>query len=139
MPDATRAFAAVTPALQRETIAPRTLWAVESSAPPLRLPRAAYLLPVYDEYLIAYKDRDLAMDPRTREFDPTKRDDFGHYLVIDGRFVGTWRWVSDEDAIDLRLMPYCRLSSADDRLLRRAAARLAAFTGRRVTMSRATA
>ena len=137
IPDARRAFEAVSPALERRTVGTRTLWSVESEAPTARPTRAAHLLPVYDEYLIAYKDREIAMDPRTQGFDRAQRDDFGHYIVINGRFAGTWRWMAVEDAIDVRLLPYCQLTSADDRLVRQAAARLAAFTGQRVRMSRA--
>jgi hypothetical protein len=84
----------------------------------------AYLLPVYDEYLIAYKDRHLTADSRIRDLDPSSRDDFGHYLVIDGRFAGTWRWVPSADGAVARVMPYRPLSVPEQRAVRAAGRRL---------------
>ena len=136
MVDAKRAAEAALPALQRSTVDAQTYWSLPSTATASRPRRATYLLPVYDEYLIAYKDRAIAIDPRTRGFDPSKRDDFGHYIVIDGRFTGSWRWVAVPEAISVRLLPYRRITAEEERSLRAVAGRLGAFTSARVTIGR---
>jgi hypothetical protein len=60
--DARAGLAAVDRELARETIDGRTYW-FRSSGRTVATPRAAYLLPLFDEYLIAYKDRSAALDP----------------------------------------------------------------------------
>jgi hypothetical protein len=135
MRDAKRGLEAVSPTLRQQQIESTTYWSVAGAARPPRLAPAAHLLPVYDEYLIAYKDRDVAFDPRTRAFDRSQRDDYGNYLVIGGQFAGAWRWVLGERKIVLHLTPYRRLTQADTRLLREAANRLSVFASRPVTMA----
>ena len=53
---------------------------------------AHYLLPNYDEYLIAYRDRDAVVDPdRARNLGVASSRDFPHQLVLDGRVAGSWQ------------------------------------------------
>ena len=52
--------------------------------------RAAYLLPPYDEFLIAYKDRSASLDPAL--WTPgAGRGPYAAPVVLDGRVVGGWR------------------------------------------------
>ena len=44
----------------------RRYWLAPNIRVPARLPRSAFLLPPYDEYLIAFKDRSAAIDPGLR-------------------------------------------------------------------------
>ncbi len=74
-----------------------TYWFVESlivtsSRAERRLPLRAYLLPNYDEFLIAYKDRILTHSPVRRDMVPSAAADrFPHHVVVDGRLAGSWR------------------------------------------------
>ncbi len=53
---------------------------------------ATYLLPNYDEYLIAYKDRGAVLDPaRSRQLGVFSSEEHPHHVVIDGRVAGSWR------------------------------------------------
>ena len=57
------------------------------------MPPATFLLPNYDEYLIAYKDRGL-VQPRGEVIgDGIMKgpDAFAHPLVVDGLLAGFWR------------------------------------------------
>jgi hypothetical protein len=134
MKDARRGVEAVSPPMRSETIDGLTMWSVEDTTP-LRRGRSAHLLPIYDEYLNAYRDRAPIIDARVRA--SSARDDFGHYLVVDGRYVGTWRWLPGEGAITVRVMPYVSLTAADLRLVEQAARRLGSFAGARVSVVRA--
>jgi hypothetical protein len=82
--DARTSIEAAGPALARMVVGDLTCWHAPSLADPPRGRSSAHLLPNYDEYLIAYKDR----DPVT---EGAGRDMFSHYVVIDGRLAGTWR------------------------------------------------
>jgi hypothetical protein len=88
------------------------------SAGALRPPaRAAYLLPPYDEYLIAYRDRSGGRDP------------FAALVVLDGRVVGTWRRTADTRRVSVTFDLRERLGRAGARLVEDAARRYAAFLG----------
>lgn len=65
----------------------RTYWTLNSGTVPPQRGTQVHLLPVYDEFLIAYRDR-LAVPhgPSTYTLGPIK-----HALVIDGAVVGTWK------------------------------------------------
>jgi hypothetical protein len=132
MADARRAFAAASPAARSETIGGLTFWSVPNGPRPGPSRSTTWLLPIYDEYLIAYTDRDVAIDPVARALDPSRRDDRGHYLVADRRFAGNWRWLAEQGRNVVRVMPYRRLTAADDRAIRAASRQLAAFMGQQV-------
>jgi hypothetical protein len=51
--------------------------------------RDAILLPPYDEYAVAYRDRGAALDPQHAAA-AARNGIFSPTIVIDGRIVGTW-------------------------------------------------
>jgi len=59
---------------------------------PERALGAHYLLPNYDEYLIAYKDRGAVLEPaRAGNLGVFTSAEFPHQVVADGRVAGSWR------------------------------------------------
>jgi hypothetical protein len=92
--------------------------------------RAAWLLPNFDEYLVAYKDRAAVLGDGV---DP--RNALTHTVIIDGRAAGTWRLQRDEDPQRIVVSPRRRLSPDEEQRIRRAAARYSVFTGRTVTVA----
>jgi Winged helix DNA-binding domain len=94
-------------------------------APPKReAPRrapAAFLLPNYDEFGIAYKDRGLIIDerdPRDRRNPAMTGAEFAHLLIVNGRLRGSWRRGGVDPAVELRL--YRPLARSESPLVRRA-------------------
>ena len=68
---------------------------------------AHYLLPNYDEYLIAYRDRDAVVDPdRARNLGLASSRDFPHQLVLDGRVAGSWQRQMTDRQGTLVVKPY---------------------------------
>jgi hypothetical protein len=56
-----------------------------------RTARSAFLLPNYDEYTVAYKERHLFCEPdATWSSSPRANVPFAHVIVLDGRVVGGW-------------------------------------------------
>lgn len=119
--DAKTAAASAGDAIASETIGGQTYWL---STSPTRPPRAGglYLLPNFDEYLVAYSDRSAAYDGADSE--TTLRNT----VVIDGRIVGTWRRTFSRDAVAIQVSPLKRLRETDT--LARAVERYGAFLGR---------
>src|SRR5262249_19314617 len=75
--------------LVQDTVDGRTYW-LSSSTWPRSRSRAVYLLPLYDEYLIAYKDRSAAIDT-SRWSRIVARNPFSAPVVVNGQVVGRWK------------------------------------------------
>ena len=70
-------------------------WTVESPAesPAVRVRAggAVHLLPIYDEYLVAFRDRMAVPHSAGRVGTPSMPVTFQHALVLDGQVAGTWK------------------------------------------------
>jgi hypothetical protein len=94
----------------------------------------ALLLPNYDEYLIAHKDRGLVLDPATPPASG-RSDPYAHHLVIDGRLRGSWTRTIGTRTATLSVRPYRPLSKPEQRALGAEATRFSRFLGMPVTLS----
>jgi Winged helix DNA-binding domain len=128
--DAKAGLAAVKPALATEVAGDRTYWFAPSrAAAPAAFP-TGFLLPNYDEYLVAYKDRDAVVSTiATQRIGEGKFDPYAHPLVLDGKLAGTWRRTVTQQAAHVSVSPFRRLSRENSRTLDDAAGRLANFLG----------
>lgn len=103
--------------LVHEQIDGLTLW---SLAPQERAPRASAsvrLLPIYDEYVVAYRDRQHITTPLKG------LDMWGNHLVADGGLIGAWRAAGDE----ITLTPHAKLHSRHQALVTREVKRFQRF------------
>jgi hypothetical protein len=101
-------------------------------APPVlqRVARADFLLPNYDEYLVAYRDRTAVIEPaRARNLGVFTSAEHPHQLIIDGRVAGSWRRTITHDTLTVDVWPYTTLSRAQVAAVRRQAARYGRFLG----------
>jgi hypothetical protein len=88
-----------------------------------------HLLPIYDEYLVAY--RDLQAVPRP----PYLMGNFQHVMVIGGQVAGTWRIITGTAGPTMDVRPLRRLTPAERRGLVVAAKRYGRFLGTPVSLS----
>lgn len=130
--DARRAVAAAgagAPHLAAGTAASRTSHrALRTAARPIPHRPHALLLPPYDEYTVAYRDRSAALDPKHAA--AARNGIFGPTIVLDGRIVGTWKRRLDRDRVEIAVQTFGKLSEAGARLVAREAARYGRFLGR---------
>jgi hypothetical protein len=99
-------------------------WSLNRSAPRVARPKAAvHLLPVYDEYLVAY--RDLRAVPRPAYI----LGSFQHALVIGGQTAGTWRVIPGRTGVTVKVTPHRRLTPGERRGLALEVARYGKFLG----------
>jgi Winged helix DNA-binding domain len=133
--DAKAGLEMVKPALVRELVGDLTYWlvATRSVAPPVS--PSAYLLPNYDESLIAYRDRGLVVSDATGGAVPG-RDAFAHHLLVDGRIAGSWRRTLQDDSVLLEAATYQSLTRSQAGTLAAAAERYSTFVGLPVTLKK---
>jgi hypothetical protein len=109
-------------------IAGRTYWWL--GEPSSTRARAVHLLPIYDEYLVAYRDRDAV--PHRPSALPRRPDEsvtFQHSLVIRGQVAGSWKLARTQKAVRLHVFPAATLSRADRAALVKVARRYEEFVG----------
>jgi len=120
--DAKAGIASVEPALHEEVVDGCTYWFVGSRALASSASPSAHLLPNYDEYWVAYKDRGPVAGA-------SGRDAFTHSLVLEGRFAGSWRRTLKKEPVLVEASPHWRLSRVETRALASAARRYGRFIG----------
>ncbi len=129
--EARAGLAAARSRLVPEVVDGETWWRSDSpaAAPAIgRSPRVE-LLPAFDEYLVAYRDRRAMLAA-----EHAKRINAGGGLlaptvVVDGRVAGTWRRTLERRAVQLELQLFEPLPARVGRALAVAAARYGAFLG----------
>jgi hypothetical protein len=100
----------------------RIYWTLNSGKVPASRGTQVHLLPIYDEFLVAYRDRvAVPHGPSTYALGPMK-----HALVIDGQVAGTW---TTDRAGQVSVMPVRRLTPAERTAVEAEAARFAKFVG----------
>lgn len=89
---------------------------------------AAYLLPNYDEYTIAYKERDLFYPPAdAKTFDQRENPIFNHTLVMHGRIVGMWRRPLQKKRSEIEVMFLKKLNAEEEILFQNALQKYSSF------------
>ena len=68
-----------------------------------------YLLPIYDEYIMGYKNRSAILDFNNK-IKPPPKFLFDHTIIIAGQIVGTWRRTIHNKSIDLEFNLFKPLS-----------------------------
>lgn len=118
--------------LVQEVIDGKTYWVPHSTPARKALSRTAYLLPAYDEYLVAYKDRSAALEPISGKRAIPGNAVFSSPIVIGGCVVGYWKRSLKEDSVVITLNPFAPFSKAKVRAVDEAAHRYGSFLGLRV-------
>jgi hypothetical protein len=132
LPDARAGIDAAGATLVKETVAGRARWSARSSPARSRTEPVAALLPPWDEYVVAYKDRAAALGHLPPE-EARVRYAVGNWLVVvDGLVCGAWRRTLTRLTVRVALDFWTRVTPARRRAVREAAARYARFLGRRL-------
>jgi hypothetical protein len=114
--DAELGLEAARPKLRQDTIDGRVFWSAPARS--VAAPRGctALLLPNYDEYLVAYKDRGAVVDSaRAANIVARSNGAFPHHLVIDGRLAGSWARTLKGNSVLIEVAPYRKLTPAQSR------------------------
>ena len=130
--EAQEAIAAAGSALVSESSEGRRWLAAAGPPPSARArPRAAVLLPPWDEYVVAYKDRSAALDRPVGPVDRLYAIGLS-LIVIDGRVRGSWRRALAGSTARVHLGFWTRVTREERRAVEKAAQRYGRFLGRPV-------
>jgi hypothetical protein len=101
------------------------------AAPPI-----VHLLPIYDEYLVAYRDRvAVPHGPPVVNKRPKRFVTFQHALVVGGQVAGTWRVARQPAGAAVTVVPLKRLTGPERRAVAKAVAGYERFLGVPVTLT----
>jgi hypothetical protein len=129
MADAKAGLDMAGPHLLPETIGGQTFWLPPSTSFAKERSPAIHLLPAYDEYTVAYKDRSAVLDPVHTKRVATGNGIFFPILVIDGQVIGTWKRTLKRGEVVITPSPFVPLSRSQTRALTPAARRYGTFLG----------
>lgn len=118
-----------------ESIDGITYWFAASQATARRVTQPfARLLPNYDEYGIAYKDRDAFID---RPLPPPTAGatEFPHLVIVNGKWVGSWKRTIAAKTVGVELRLRRRLTQAELATVAAEADRYGAFLNREVVFT----
>jgi hypothetical protein len=136
--EAKTGLAAAGKALIQETIADRVYW-MPCEAPEINDDTpSVHLLPGFDEYLLAYRDRSAVLAPAyAQRIHPGGNGMFSPTLVLDGIVTGTWKRAFKGGAVVIETTPFRSLTAAESDALGAAADRYGRFLGLPVVLLQA--
>jgi hypothetical protein len=83
--------------LEKMTMGEKVNWGPGSHETPSSI--TAHLLPVYDEYFVAYKDRESVFGSPDNQ---STWDTLGPAIVINGVAAGTWKRTNDKKSVEVK-------------------------------------
>lgn len=127
--DAQAAIELAKPQLAQEAIDGVVYWRSPDTVVVDGAAEKAYLLPPFDEYMVAYRDRSAPLDPAYGRRVIGINGLFNPAIVIGGRVAGTWKRTFKKDAATIALDPFKPLSKTQLSAVRAAAKRYTTFIG----------
>lgn len=121
--------------LVHEKIDDKSFWLSPDAKPAKEIEKTGYLLPNYDEYTIAYKDRSAFLDDSSAKgIDSRGNIIFNHSIIIGGKIVGGWRRTLHRNSVMLSWKAFKPLSFEEKRIVKKAAERYGEFLGMPVSL-----
>jgi hypothetical protein len=126
-----RGLALAGPALAREELDGKSYWSSRDAPGTGEWAPSAHLLPNYDEFMVAYRDRAAALDPALG-YEQTafpRNSILSQVVLVNGQIRGGWtrRTIGSQVVVELGLLDV--LETTADAALRQAAQNLAHFLG----------
>jgi len=131
--DAQAGIALAQSQLAQDVINGTTYWLSPSAATP-RSTNAIHLLPPFDEYLVAYKDRSAALDPSLGRQVIGINGLVNASIIRDGHVAGVWKRTLQKQSVAVLPSLFSPLPRAHHQALARTAKQYGAFLGLPVTM-----
>lgn len=125
--DARRGIDMIDSQLRKELLADKSYWLPRAKPRPSG--GSAYLLPAYDEYNVAYKDRAAVVDFSDTHPQLSAWDLLGPTVIVDGKVAGNWKATLTQKSVTISVTPARNLKRPEKLAITKAAGRYAAFLG----------
>jgi hypothetical protein len=129
MKDARNALDSIQPELEQIARDSKTYWFSPRVKMESSKLRSTFLLSIYDEYTIAYKDRSDLGEARDTERMLSMGNALTAVIILKGKVAGTWKKRSAKKRIEITLQPFRKLIRTQWQELRSEVARFEKFTG----------
>jgi hypothetical protein len=133
--DARRGLDSVKDHLQHEVLNGDDYWFAPTRSPVKLASPTAYLLSVYDEFIIGYNDRSMIGEAEVMSKLFTMGAALSYIVVVDGRVVGSWKRTLGKDAVVIETTLFTRLTKAENRAVVAAARRYGEFLEKRAVIA----
>jgi winged helix DNA-binding protein len=125
--DARRGVEMIDSHLKHELLDDKTYWLPRSKPRPVS--GSTHLLPAFDEYNVAYKDRAAVVDFNDTHPQLSAWDLLGPTVIVDGKVAGNWKAALTQKAVTVTVTPARDLKRPEKLAITKAAERYAAFLG----------
>lgn len=125
--DARSALEIAAPHLEQGNFEGRTYWLSSSHKDYLETPPVAYLLPAFDEFLVAYTDRSAVLDPQYLKLANAGGGILNPTIVVGDQVVGTWKRTLKKNMVTVNPDWFSPLSEDQGYAFKHALTRYAAF------------
>jgi len=128
--DIKRGLEIIKSGLHKEVVKEQTYWMPDNMPVKKAHSKTIYLLPGFDEYIIAYKERTAALDAaNVKEVMGAGNALFNSTIVINGRVEGTWKRTIRKDHVLIKTTLFRKLNNSHQDALTVAKKRFAKFLG----------
>jgi hypothetical protein len=97
--DARKAVESIRTDFFPETIGPSKYWLPNTFPDKVEKKTSVYLLPAYDEFLIAYKDRNSSLSPLNNKRTVSVNGIFYPLIVVNGQVAGLWKRITQKSKV----------------------------------------
>lgn len=115
--------------LEQATLNGKIYWFSHNSKATAQDSPSAFLLSIYDEYTIAYRDRGDISEARDIERMISRGNALTAVIILEGRAAGTWNKTLKRNVVEIRLLPFRRLGPDEQEALEVQADRYGKFVG----------
>ena len=129
MADVKRSIEMLEPKLKHEVIDGQTYWFAESASPKMGGSKTAHLLPIYDEYVMGYKDRSAMLGALEKEKLNASNIAFDNLIVIDAMLVGSWKRTLSKNEVLVETNFNVLLTKTEQQAVEKAVERYGKFLG----------
>ena len=129
MADVKKGIEMLKPKLEHEVVDGQTYWFVESSAPKIASSKSAHLLPIYDEYVMGYKDRSAILGALDGKNFDTGSVAFDNLIIIDSMLAGSWKRTLSKNEVLVETNFNVPLTKTEQRAVAAAVERFGKFLG----------
>jgi len=132
--DAEEGISMIKSKLNQATVDGKTYWFCEKTKP-IKQPSNNFLLSIFDEYTIAYKDREALGGERYFEKMITMGNALTAVIILNGKIRGSWKRILKKNSVEIKLMPFNTLNKNEKDALKKEAAKYGKFLNLPVTIN----